>query len=317
MIVTTHQHSHALAMAAALGIAGLAPAALAQSIASDFHLLDLHYTPAQPSAGLDLRPGRYLLQLQSTSEGVHEGLLRGPRNETVAERIRFVASSGCAAGLPTDAVLSTAAAPARRGLNLLSLEISDSSGACTLEGRVPKMGLTTSQATGNQPDCEPPIILDPSGTQDPGPACGPPLPPHPGSIAAPRPDLKPSTTLRLAGHTYRWEQRVSLHASQAIVREAGRCFFDYSYAVHNSGRAPSTPSDASMLLDERLGLALDQQELPALGVGGTHRVQGMLGLPPGHWRLYVHVDASDTVGEYDGENNARVFRFEVAGSCDD
>lgn len=289
--------------------------AAAQSAPGGFQVLELDYAPARATPGLDLRPGRYLLQLRGTGVGSFEGLLRGPRNEVVAERISFSASSGCGAGVPAAAVISTRAMPAQRGLNVLKLEIGDGTGGCTLEGLVPKLGLTSINVTGNEPDCDPPQELPEFGTVDSDPACAPPPPPPELPIAAATPELKPTLQLQLAGRSIRWSDRVVLPAAQAQAYADGRCFFSYAYAIENAGRAASAPTDSSLLLERRLDLQLDSRPLPRIDPGAASRVQGLLALPPGSWRVYVHADVSERVGEWDGQDNARSILIEVRGPC--
>ncbi len=306
----------ASAVAAACATAFAAPPSLAQAAPTlDIQVLEFDYAPSAAQQGLDLRPGRYLLQLQRDASGRFEGTLQGPRNERMAERIAFRASPGCAVGIPANAALSAEALPGKRGLNLLRIEIADATGGCTLEGLVPILGLTSINVTGNEPDCDPPEEIEQVGSLDTGPACAPPPPPPQLPIAAPNPDLKPGRHLQLAGRSFRWTDRIELTASQALATVAGRCVFSYAYAIENVGRADSEPTDSSLLIDSRLGLQLALRSLPRLAPGGFARVQGTIALPPGNWRIYAHVDASDRVGEWNGTNNARSVRVNVQGDC--
>ena len=69
------------AVATALAASLAAPPSFAQSApTSSFQVIELDYAPAQPTPGLDLRPGRYLLLLRDVVVGGFEGVLRGPRN---------------------------------------------------------------------------------------------------------------------------------------------------------------------------------------------------------------------------------------------
>lgn len=184
----------ASAIAAAFVTAFAPPPSLAQTApSSQYQVLEFDYAPATPTPGLDLRPGRYLLQLRRDPSGNYEGLLRGPRNEIVAERLQFSASSGCSTNPPANAVLSTRALPAQRGLNVLHLEVIEGTGSCTLYGELPNLGFTLPEKPPQWLECEQPTEIEETGARDPGPVCNveewePPL-------AAPRPDLEPGPVI--------------------------------------------------------------------------------------------------------------------------
>lgn len=304
----------ASAAAAAFVTATAAPPSLAQTApSSDIQVLELEYAPASPIRGLDLRPGRYLLQLQRQPTGAYEGLLRGPRNEVVAERIVFSASSGCGAGVSAAAVISTRALPAQRGLNVLELEISDAAGVCSLRGTLPNLGLTAPEKPPQLLECEPPEETDQLGRIDSGPVCNiekwePPL-------SAPRPDLKPGPHFQIAGRSYRWVDSVRLRAADAVAFQEGRCLFNYAFLIENAGQAASSPTDASLQLGHRFGLQLDSRSLGGLAPGGLQRIHGRMALPPGTWQVFVHADSSAQVGEWHSQNNARSLLVEVQGPC--
>lgn len=319
MTATAHpRRALALALVAALGAGALVDTAAAQTAAPSFQVIELNYAPAQQTPGLDLRPGRYLLQLQGTSTGGYEGLLRGPRNEIVAERISFSASSGCAAGVPGSAALSTQSLPGRPRLNLLSVQVGNASGGCTLHTVLPSSSLVSPEKPSEYPECEPPVELQlgaaPSG--DPGPKCvANAVPDWNPPITSPRPDLKPGRLISLAGRTFRWVESARLTADDASDYRDGRCLFNYAYSVENVGQASSPETDASLLLGSRYGLQFDARTLRGLSPGSIQRIQGQLALPPGTWQVFAHVDSSARVDEWDGQNNARSIVIEVQGNC--
>lgn len=292
-----------------LGLATGAPPAQAQSAGESLRVLSVDYQPASTAMpSLDLRAGRYLLELRGPLAGVYLGRLRGPRNEWVSQDLRFVGS--VCVGTPT---LSTEAAPGGPSVNPLRLVL-NTPGGCRAEALLPSLGLTSINVSRGEPDCDPPEEIEQIASTDPGPACSPPYEPE-FPITAPRPDVKPRAEVNLAGRSYRWSDRIVLDAGQALTRTHGRCVFDYAYTVENSGRAPSGASDSSLLLDTRQGLSLDARPLGMLAPGASQRVQGRLALPPGHWRVYVHADAGDRIGEANGANNARVTWIQVSGDC--
>ncbi len=314
MTATAHpRRALALALVTALGATALADTAAAQAATPSFQVIELNYAPAQQTPGLDLRPGRYLLQLQGTSTGGYEGLLRGPRNEIVAERINFSASSGCAAGVPTSAALSTRSLPGQPGLNVLEIEIGNAAGGCALRGVLPNMGLTTPEKPPQPLECDPPVVLELFGTSDSGQTCN--IEKWDPPITAPRPDVKPGHQINLAGRNFHWVERARLQASEASEFRDGRCVFNYAYAAENVGRARSDATDGSLMLAHRYGLQLDARVLASLPPGGTQRIQGQLALPPGIWQVFAHVDSSAQVAEWDGQNNARSLIVEIVGSC--
>lgn len=287
--------------------------AAAQTAPAGFQVIELDYAPATAAPGLDLRPGRYLLQLRGTGAGGYEGFLRGPRNEVVAERIAFTASTGCGAGVPASAVISTRALPAQRGLNVLKLEVGDGAGGCTLSGELPNLGFTIPEKPPQELECEQPTELEETGSLDPGPVCNvekwePPL-------AAPRPDLEPGPVIAIGGKSARWSGGLRLSARDAIAAVDGRCVFGYGYSVRNVGRAGASPTDASLLLERRFGLQLDAAAVSVVPAGGVQRVQGRIALPAGTWRVFAHADSSASVAEWDGQNNARSLVVEVAADC--
>jgi len=287
--------------------------AAAQTAPTGFQVLELDYAPASATPGLDLRPGRYLLQLRGTGAGGYEGLLRGPRNEVVAERIAFSASTGCGAGVPAAAVITTRALPAQRGLNVLRLEIGDGAGGCTLSGELPNLGFSIPEKPPQELECDPPVEIQQVGSSDPGPTCNivewePPFSAH-------LPDVKPGPVIHLENKAVRWTEVARLAARDAFAYQTGRCLFHYAYDVSNAGRTAASATESSLLLERRAGLQLDTQQLNGLSPGASQRVQGVLALPPGTWRVFAHVDSSARVVEKNGVNNARSVIVEVLGNC--
>lgn len=313
MTATARPHALALALIAALGANALTDTAFAQIAAPAFQVIALDYAPAQPTPDLDLRPGRYLLQLQGLADGGFEGLLRGPRNEIAGERIRLSASAGCAAGLPASAALTTYGLVAGPGLNVLGLTVGSATGGCELHGALPNLGLSAPEKPPQVLECDPPVEIQQIGTEDPGQTCS--VEKWDPPITAPRPDLKPGRLISLAGRVFRWTDRISLSASEATGFRDGRCVFNYAYGAENIGRAHSAPTDATLVLGTRQGLQLDVRQLPGLAPGGTQRIGGQLSLPPGIWHVFAHVDSRAQVGEWDGHNNARSLVVEVSGPC--
>lgn len=293
--------------------ASLAVHANAQTAGESLQVMEFDYAPsATQNSALDLRAGKYLLEVRGPVAGHYEGRLRGPRNEWVSQDLRFYGSA-CPAG--SALTLSTEQMPAAKGSNPVKLVLGNASGSCRSEALLPVLGLTSIRETHGEPECDPPEEYNPTqiaGVDD-DPACAPPF--EPEFPLVPRPDLKPRPQVLLAGRSYLWSDRIELNASQALARAGGRCIFDYAYAVENIGRAASIASDSSLLLDSRLGLKLDARPLGALLPGASLRIQGRIALPTGHWRVYAHADASDNVGEPDGANNARVTRIHVTGDC--
>lgn len=308
-------HTRTLVLAFAAALSGTAPTdgALAQSAPSEFHVLNLTYAPAAPASALDLRPGPYLLQVRHDAADRYEGLLRGPRNESVAERVRLTASSGCVAGLPSHAALTTRALAGAPGSNVLAIEVGNATGGCSLRGQLPVLGLTAPEKPPQLLECDPPVEIQQIGTVDPGPTCSiekwnPPL-------SAPRPDVKPGSVISIAGRVVRWTDQIRVSAGEAVAMQDGRCVFGYAYSAENVGRVSSVASDASLLLGQRFGLQLDTQALAALPPGGSRRIQGQMALPPGIWQVFAHLDSRAQVGEWDGQNNARSLIVEVVGPC--
>jgi hypothetical protein len=310
----------ALALVTALGASAPADPAAAQAAVTSFQVIRLNYAPAQPTPGLDLRPGRHLLQLQGTSTGGYEGLLRGPRNEIIAERIALRANSGCAAGAPSSAVLRTHSLPGQPDLNVLGIEIGNTAGGCPLRGTLPTMGLTKAEKpdVSASDECDEPVVggmwsTTAPETDDSSQSCS--IEDWDPPIAVPRPDLKPGHRVNLAGRDFLWVERARLQASEAIGFRDGRCLFSYAYTVENVGRARSGETEGSMLLQQRYGLQLDASVVASLPPGGTQRIQGQLALPPGIWQVFAHVDSSAQVVEWNGRNNARSLIVEIAGTC--
>jgi hypothetical protein len=308
----------AAAVAAVFLTAIAAPPSLAQiAPTTDIQVLELEYVPAGPSPGLDLRPGLYLLQLQRQPTGAFEGLLRGPRNEVVAERLQFSASSGCGAGFEKGAVLATRGVAGRVGLNLIGIEIESVAGNCNMQALIPFLGLTLPEKPPQFLECEPPVELDQMSTgptTDPGPTCN--IEKWEPPITAPRPDVKPGRLISLAGRSFKWVEVARLDASEASDFRDGRCVFDYAFAAENKGRARSAISDASLVLANRFGPALDARVMDSLAPGAMGRIQGQLALPPGIWQVFAHVDSSARIVEWDAQNNARSVIIEVSGSCE-
>lgn len=308
----------ASAIAAVFVTAFAPPPSLAQTApSSQYQVLEFDYAPATPTPGLDLRPGRYLLQLRRDPSGDYEGLLRGPRNEMVAERLQFSASSGCGAGLEEGAVLATRGVAGRVGLNLLGIEIESVTGNCSMQAVIPFLGLTLPEKPPQFLECEPPVELEQMSTgptTDPGPICN--IEKWEPPITAPRPDVKPGRLISLAGRSFKWVEVVRLDASEASDFRDGRCVFDYAFAAENAGRARSAISDASLVLANRFGPALDARVMDSLAPGGMRRVQGQLALPPGIWQVFAHVDSSARIVEWDAQNNSRSVIIEVSGSCE-
>lgn len=302
------------AVATALAASLAAPPSFAQSApTSSFQVIELDYAPAQPTPGLDLRPGRYLLLLRQVVDGRFEGVLRGPRNELVAERIAFSANSACNGRVPERPVLRTRALPAQLGLNLLRLEVADGAGACTLVGDLSNLGLTLPEKPPQPLECEQPTELPEFGAKDPGPLCN--LEEWELPLAPPRPDLEPGPAITIGGKQAFWRRGVQLSPLDASAVVEGRCVFEYAYSVNNSGRAPSEATDASLLLENRFGLQLDAQTLGGLSAGGSQRVLGRVALPAGTWQIFVHADARARVPERNGQNNVRSLLVEVAPDC--
>lgn len=292
--------------------ASLAMHANAQTAGESLQVLEFDYAPsATQNAALDLRAGKYLLEVRGPVAGYYEGRLRGPRNEWVSQDLRFYGSA-CPAG--SALTLSTEQVPGAKGSNPVKLVLGNASGACRSEALLPTMGLTSINETHGEPECDPPEEINQIAGTDDGPACAPPHEPE-FPFTVPRPDVKPRPQVVIAGRAHLWSDRIVLDAAQAQSRANGRCIFDYAYAVENVGRAASEPSDSSLLLDSRLGMKLDARPLGTLLPGASQRILGRLALPSGHWRVYAHVDASDNIGEPDGVNNARVTRIQVTGDC--
>lgn len=318
MTATARPRALALALTAALCSYALTDAAAAQTAPPAFQVIELNYAPAQPTPGIDLRPGRYLLQMHRDASGGFEGLLRGPRNEIVGERIGFSASGACAGEVPVGAALSTRNTPGQIGLNLLRIEIGHAGSSCSLQAVLPYLGLTLPEKPPQLLECEPPVELDQMSTgptTDPGPTCdiekwNPP-------IAAPRPDVKPGRLINLAGRNFRWVEVARLHASDASEFRDGRCVFSYAYTAENAGEVRSGITDASLVLANRFGPALDTRVLGSLAPGGMQRIHGQLALPPGIWQIFGHVDSRGQVAEWNGQNNARSVIVEVSGNCAD
>ncbi len=281
-------------------------AAQAQSAQPNLSVTEFHYTQSSASA-LDLRPGPYLLELRRQSDGSHLGRLRGPRNEWVAESLQFVGSV-CPGS--TLSIAPLAGVPSSNGVRL----VLNAGNACRAEAMLPILGLTSINVTHGEPQCDP--IEEVAGlfSSNDGPACSveeePELP-----IAIAKPDLKPGPRITIGSRTFLWPDRVVLDASRAVAKVNGRCIFDYGYEIENRGRVTSTPTDASLLLDQRLGLQLDRRALASISPGAIQRVSGQFALPTGRWLILAHADADDRVGEWAGRNNVRALRIQVTGDC--
>ncbi len=291
--------------------ASLAMHANAQTAGESLQVLEFDYAPsATQNAALDLRAGKYLLEVRGPVAGYYQGRLRGPRNEWVSQDLRFYGNA-CPAG--SALTLSTEQVPGAKGSNPVKLVLGNASGSCRSEALLPVLGLTSIRETHGEPECDPPEEINQIAGTDDSPACAPPF--EPEFPFAPRPDLKPRPQVLIAGRSHLWSDRIVLDSAQALAKVQGRCIFDYAYVVENVGRVASGPSDSSLLLDSRLGLKLDARPLSGLLPGSSQRIQGRFALPAGHWRIYGHADASDSVGEPDGFNNARVTRVQVTGDC--
>ncbi|SDD25034.1 hypothetical protein [Aquimonas voraii] len=303
----------ASAVAAVCATAFAAPPSLAQTAPTpDIQVLEFDYAPAAAQQGLDLRPGRYLLQLQRDASGRFEGRLRGPSNEFLAESLELAGGPSCAAGLGSDAVLNAQARAGQTGLNVLRLEIRSGSSGCSLQGALAALELAAPRKPPEELECAPPEEVSLSEQTDNDPACAPPPPQLPLTA---RPEMRPGAKPRIGGIAADWTRVLSLPAARALATQNGRCFFDYAFVIENVGWATSGPTDTSVLLERRLGLQLDRQPLPALAPGGRHVVTGVLGLPAGLWRVFVHADSRGRVGEYDALNNARSVLVNVSGDC--
>jgi hypothetical protein len=273
------------------------------------NVVELEYAPSSPLQGLDLRAGRYLLELRGPAAGPYAGVLRGPNNEIVDAQL-VVTRSGCSGtALPSSAVLQTQPATARPHINPVALRVVGATGGgCQLQATMHEMGLTSGTGSEGPPECETPDEIGVASDQ--GPTCLAP-PNLPGTL----PDLVPGQGINLAGQYVPWSGNLELQASSAVFKSQGRCFFDYSHMVRNVGVGHASPSVSALRSGHRFGPQLDASQVPALAPGGTQLVSGQIALPPGIWRLFAYADSKEQVAESNGMNNVRSLRVKVSGSC--
>lgn len=299
-----------LSMAVLSALATGAPA-FAQSTTAphSVNVVELEYAPSSPLPGLDLRAGRYLLELRGPAAGPYAGVLRGPNNEIVDTQL-VVTRSGCSGtALPSSAVLQTQPATARPHINPVALRVVGASGGgCQLHAMMHEMGLTSSTGSEGPPECETPEELGVAA--DHGPTCIAP-PNLPGTL----PDLTPGQGINIAGQYVPWGSNLELSTSAAVFKSQGRCFFNYIHMIRNAGVGHASPSVSALRSGHRFGPQLDASQVPALAPGGTHVVSGQVALPPGVWRLFAYADSNEQVTESDGTNNVRSIRVKVSGSC--
>lgn len=296
---------------AVLSALAIGAPAFAQSTTAphSVNVVELEYAPSSPLQGLDLRAGRYLLELRGPAAGPYDGLLRGPNNEVVDAQL-VVTRSGCSGtALPSSAVLQTQPATARPHINPLALRVVGATGGgCQLQATMHEMGLTSSTGSEGPPECETPDEIGLAADQ--GPTCFAP-PNLPGTLS----DLKPGQGINLAGQYAPWGSNLELQASSAVFKSQGRCFFNYSHMIRNAGAGHASPSVSAVRIGHRFGPQLDASQVPGLSPGSTHVVSGQIALPPGVWRLVAYADSLEQVAESDATNNVRSLRVKVSGSC--
>lgn len=299
-----------LSMAVLSALAIGAPA-FAQSTTAphSVNVVELEYAPSSPLQGLDLRAGRYLLELRGPAAGPYAGLLRGPNNEVVDAQM-VVTRSGCSGtALPSSAVLQTQPATARPHINTVALRVVGATGGgCQLQATMHEMGLTTGTHSEGPPEC-----FDPEEVgvlSDQGPSCfAPPFPPSPMA------DLKPGPGLNLSGQSAPWGGSILVSSASASFQAQGRCYFNYSHLIRNAGSGPAFPSISALRIGQPFGLHLDESPVPALAAGAAHAVGGQIALPVGVWRVFAIADAKEQVVESNAQNNVRSLRVQVTGSC--
>lgn len=299
-----------LSMAVLSALAIGAPA-FAQSTTAphSVNVVELEYAPSSPLQGLDLRAGRYLLELRGPAAGPYAGVLRGPNNEIVDAQL-VVTRSGCSGtALPSSAVLQTQPATARPHINPVALRVVGATGGgCQLQATMHEMGLTSGTGSEGPPDCETPDEVPFAAVEQP--TCfAPPI--LPGTL----PDLTPGQGLNIAGQYAPWGANLELQASAAVFKSQGRCYFNYSHMIRNVGVGQASPSVSALRSGHRFGPQLDASQVPALAPGAFHVVSGQIALPPGVWRVFAYADSKEQVTESNGTNNVRSIRIKVDGSC--
>jgi hypothetical protein len=296
---------------AVLSALAIGAPAFAQSTTAphSVNVVELEYAPSSPLQGLDLRAGRYLLELRGPAAGPYDGLLRGPNNEIVDAQL-VVTRSGCSGtALPSSAVLQTQPATARPHINPVALRVVGATGGgCQLHATMHEMGLTSSGGSEGPPDCETPEEMAFAAVEQP--TCfAPPI--VPGTL----PDLSPGPVLNVAGQYAPWGASLELQASAAVFKSLGRCYFNYSHMIRNVGVGHASPSVSALRSGHRFGPQLDASLVPELSPGATHVVSGQIALPPGVWRVFVYADSKEQVAESNAMNNVRWLRVQVSGSC--
>ena len=138
---------------------------------------------------------------------------------------------------------------------------------------------------------------------------------RPGSSGPGQGELEMEQELQLAGIVIPWGGDADLPAERADAKRDGLCVFRYRYVTRNTDRAASHPTSTRITRDARNGAVLHGTLLPSIASGGSAASSGKIALAPGHWVLYVQIDATDRMIERDETNNLRRVGVRVRGDC--
>lgn len=117
----------------------------------------------------------------------------------------------------------------------------------------------------------------------------------------------------IAGRTASKASRTTLNSRDAIRYENGRCLFDLSYSIENTGQVTSTPFKYQLTQDRVL---INQHQNIVLTAGEFDSFYRTVGLKTGMNQLQINADVDNKVIESNENNNQLIKRYNVIGRCD-
>ncbi|NOT89693.1 MAG: hypothetical protein HOP03_16155 [Lysobacter sp.] len=138
---------------------------------------------------------------------------------------------------------------------------------------------------------------------------------RPGSSGPGQGELEMEQELQLAGIRIPWGGDADVPAGRADGKRDGLCVFRYRYVTRNTDSTASHPTSTRITLGARNGAVLHGTLLPSIASVGSVASSGKIALAPGHWVLYVQIDATDRMIERDETNNLRRVGVTVRGDC--
>ena len=106
---------------------------------------------------------------------------------------------------------------------------------------------------------------------------------------------------------------VKLASGDAFLMSGGKCAFNISYTMENTGNAAAGPSfvnriaNGPMIISQQSGLSLD--------AGKTKIINTQAYLPPGSSTLRLMLDSDNTVAESTDMNNISEYKVQLDSTC--